>query len=91
MGSRTGQAAPPGSEAELNREELNSRILDAWSQGDDPLLAGLYAAAGQLMLDSGLVDEGCFFLTQAYILALENGLGSAPTIHAELVRLGREE
>ena len=75
----------------MNAEELNSGILEAWSNGDGPTLAELYAAAGNSMLDSGLEDEGCFFLTQAYILALEHGLEIAVPLHAELVKHGREE
>ena len=65
--------------------------MEAWGNGDGPGLAELYAIAGSSMLESGLEDEGCFFLTQAYILALENGLEIAVPLHAELVRHGREE
>ena len=75
----------------MNADELDSVILEAWTNGDGPRLAELYATAGNSMLDSGLEDEGCFFLTQAYILALENGLEIAVALHAELVRHGREE
>ena len=75
----------------MNATELNSRILDAWSRGDGQLLAELYSEAGNSLLDSGLENEGCFYLTQAYILALENGLDTAAALHAELVRHGREE
>ena len=75
----------------MNADELDSGILEAWSNGDGPRLAELYAAAGNSMLASGLEDEGCFFLTQAYIIALENGLEIAAPLHAELVRHGREE
>ncbi|MCE2522764.1 MAG: hypothetical protein J4F49_06045 [Rhodobacteraceae bacterium] len=75
----------------MNATELNSRILDAWSRGDGQLLAELYSEAGNSLLDSGLENEGCFYLTQAYILALENGLDTAAALHADLVRHGREE
>ncbi len=75
----------------MNATELNSRILDAWSRGDGQLLAELYSEAGNSLLDSGLENEGCFYLTQAYILALENGLDSAAALHAKLVKHGREE
>ena len=75
----------------MNPDELNSRILEAWSSGDGLGLAELYAYAGNSMIKSGLENEGCFFLTQAYILALENGLELADSLHAELVRQGRDE
>ena len=75
----------------MNATELNSRILDAWSRGDGQLLAELYSEAGNSLLDSGLENEGCFYLTQAYILALENGLDSAAALHAKLVKHGSEE
>ena len=75
----------------MNLDDLNSRILDAWSRGDGARLAELYADAGNSLLGNDREDEGCVFLTQAYILALENGLGIAATVHRELVRRGREE
>ncbi len=72
-------------------DHLDVGIIDAWQRDDGEALAGLYATAGQSMLDASRIDEGCFFLTQAYVLALEHGLGMATRIHAELVRQGREE
>ena len=91
MGRRADRGAQAVPEREVNPDELNSRILEAWSSGDGARLAELYATAGKSMLASGLRDEGCFFLTQAYILALENGLELADSLHAELVRQGRDE
>ena len=75
----------------MKLDELNSRILDAWGRSDGVLLAELYADAGNAFIGMDREDEGCFFLTQAYILALENGLGIAATVREELVRRGREE
>ncbi len=71
-------------------DRLNAAIIDAWRRDDGEALAGLYASAGQALLDAGRTDEGCFFLTQAYVLALEHGLDMAIRIHTELVRQGRE-
>ena len=91
MGGGADRGAQAIPEREVNRDELNSRIMEAWSGGDGPRLAELYAVAGNSMIGSGLTNEGCFFLTQAYVLALENGLELANSLHAELVRQGREE
>ncbi len=91
MGCKQDRRAPAIGQEQLNLHGLNLEILEAWDQGNGPLLSRLYAKAGNLMLNSGRTDEGCFFLTQAYVLALENGLADAPVLHAELARHGREE
>ena len=73
----------------MNPEELNSRILLAHKSGDGARLAELYHEAGNQSLESGRHDEGCFFLTQAYVYALENGLEITNKIHAQLVGFDR--
>ncbi len=75
----------------MNFVDLNKRILSAHASEDGNMLARLYGDAGTQMLAAGQVDEGCFFLTQAYVFALENGLDSAEAFHGYLVEHGREK
>lgn len=74
----------------MKLEELNSAILTAHDDGDGVLLASLYAKAGRRMVADGNIDEGCFFLTQAYVFALERGLTDAEKLRTELVSFGRD-
>ncbi|OWU83403.1 hypothetical protein ATO6_18275 [Oceanicola sp. 22II-s10i] len=66
--------------------ELDAAILAAHAAGDRAALVGLYQQAA----DGALPDEGPFFLTQAYILALDCGDMRATGLRDRLVALGRE-
>ncbi len=50
----------------------------------------LYAEAGDRELAAGNVDAGCFFLTHAFVYALEDGHPEADRLHAALKRHGRD-
>ena len=75
----------------MKTSELDAIILDAFEQGDGVRLAELYRAAGEELIDSGSIDSGCFFLTQSYVYALENGIALAGLVRRRLVELGREK
>ena len=67
--------------------KLEAALLDAHRQGDGAALARLYAEAAE-------VHEGeraAFYLTHAYVFALEAGLDIAAAYHAKLKSWGREE
>lgn len=66
---------------------LHARILAAHAAGDAGTLARLYEKAAREQTGE---DARAFFLTQAYVLALEAGLPSAPDLRRALVALGRE-
>lgn len=74
----------------MNFDELNAAILAAHDEGDSAKLVELYSRAGNSMVECGCVEEGCFFLTQSYVYALELGLHAADSIQATLVDLGRD-
>ena len=74
----------------MNFDELNAEILAAYDEGDSAQLVELYSKAGNSMVECGRVEEGCFFLTQSYVYALELGLHAADSIQATLVDLGRD-
>lgn len=67
--------------------DLDARLLAAHAAGDRAALARLYAQAADSAADT---DAAGFFLTQAYIFALDAGLGEAAVLHARLKADGRE-
>lgn len=71
--------------------DLNAELLAAHAAGDKPAIMRLYRQAGNQMLAEGATDAGCFYLTHAYIFALDCGSADATEIHRILVAHGREE
>ena len=67
--------------------DLDTRLIAAHEAGDRRALIGLYAEAADRMND---LDAACFFLTHAYVFALEAGAPQASDLHAQLVKHGRE-
>ena len=65
---------------------LNAALLDAHARDDRVALVALYQQAAEQV--SG--DARGFFLTQAYVFALETGHDDAETLRAALVEMGRE-
>ena len=74
----------------MERAELNAALLGAHDRNDKETLVTLYRKAGQNFLDAGEIDAGCFYLTQAYIFALDTDHDTAPDLHRLLVTHGRE-
>lgn len=71
--------------------DLNAEMLAAHAAGDKLAIMRLYHQAGSQMLANGEIDAGCFYLTHAYIFALDCGSAEAAVIHQILVAHGREE
>lgn len=65
---------------------LNDAILAAHARDDGRALVAFYAQAADQSRD---VDTACFFLTYAYIYALELGLPDAAALYARLDAHGR--
>ena len=72
------------------RADLDARLLSAHAAGDGAALAALYAEAGDLMACGGDADAAGFYLTHAYVFALEAGLCVAEDLRLRLVAMGRE-
>jgi len=70
------------------KEELEAQLLAAHEGDDRFALIRLYTQAADITND---VDAACFFLTYAYIFALEVGAPEATTLHTRLKAHGREE
>lgn len=77
--------------ARAERAALDAAILAAHDAGDGAGLARLYACAADMAEAEGETQACCFFLTQAYVFALEAGAPEADRLHARLLAYGREE
>lgn len=67
---------------------LEAKLLEAHGRQDKAALAELYAQAAD---QAKGVEAECFFLTQAYIFALDAGGPSAKDLHRRLKARGREQ
>ena len=68
-------------------ERLNDALLAAHAAGNGAALVGLYREAASQESDE---HARAFFLTQAYVFALDSGAPTAPELRDALVALGRE-
>lgn len=68
--------------------DLDQRLLAAHAAGDRPSLVAWYTEAGNTSPDP---DAAWFYLTHAYVYALEIDAPEARTLHARLKSAGREE
>ena len=75
----------------IDYDHLNAQVLAAHDSGDNATLVRIYQKLGNDELANGHELEGAYFLTQAYVYALEGGLPEQHEIHKTLVALGREE
>lgn len=66
---------------------LDAQLLAAHEANDGATLVTLYTQAADEADD---VDTACFYLTHAYIFALELGHPDTETLRARLVKHGRE-
>jgi len=68
-------------------KDLDANMISAHEAGDRRALIRLYAQAADAVND---LDASCFYLTHAYVFALEAGASEAPALHARLKAHGRE-
>ena len=66
--------------------DLDTRLLAAHAAGDQRALVTLYTEAADQSND---IDAACFYLTHAYIFALELGDPATPLRHLRLAEHGR--
>jgi hypothetical protein len=70
----------------MNR--LDADLIAAHETGDLHRLARLYARAADEASDE---NAAAFYLTHAYVFALDAGLDTAPQLRDRLILMGREE
>ncbi len=68
--------------------DLDARMIAAHEARDQAALIRLYTQAADQAND---LTAACFYLTHAYVFALEAGAPEAPGLHARLKAQGREE
>lgn len=68
---------------------LQQQLLDAHEAGDASALASLYCKVADNEETAGNTDAACFYLTQAYVFALEGGLPEACELNRRLAGYGR--
>ncbi len=69
--------------------DLNARLLAAHEADDRLALVQLYTAAAD-RIEAQDLDAACFYLTHAYVYALELGHADCLVLRARLVKHGRE-
>lgn len=70
-------------------ETIDSALCAAHASGDSLAIMQLYHEAATQMEARGMVDSAAFFLTHAYVFALEAGHGLAGDLAAKLHQMGR--
>ena len=70
-------------------DTLETRLLAAHARGDIDALVGLYTEAADLAETAKNIDAACFYLTHAFVFALESGSPDAKRLNARLVGYGR--
>ena len=71
-------------------DALHQQLLEAHASENVELLATLYGRAATEAESRACVDEACFFLTQAYVFALEAGAPDAAEFNRRLAHYGRD-
>ena len=66
---------------------LDARLIAAHEAQDNRLLVSLYTEAAD---GAALPEAAGFYLTHAYVFALEAGLPEAPALRRRLIGMGRE-
>jgi len=79
-----------GAELEA-RSRLDAALIAAHAAEDWKRLVGLYAEAADDAHVQGQIDAACFYLTHAYVFALQTGDPCADELHRRLMDHGREE
>lgn len=73
----------------VTEKALNRRLLDAHDSHDTSTLIDLYQQAADLAEAASHINEACFFLTQAYVFALETNSPQLENLHNRLRQYGR--
>lgn len=74
-----------------NRDDLDAALLAAHARGDHRALIDLYEQASQWAAQKNNQIAAGFYLTHAYVFALEQGDARAQGLHERLKAVGLEE
>lgn len=73
----------------MNRDTLDLALLDAHDKDDLAALIRLYTVAADEAELKQDIDAACFYLTHAFVFALEDGAAEAATLNQRLAARGR--
>lgn len=73
----------------MDRETLETALLNAHEQDNQEALVRLYTVAGDEAELRQDIDAACFYLTHAFVFALQAGAPEAATLNARLADRGR--
>lgn len=73
----------------MDCENLDAAMLKAHAARDADALVRLYTQAGDVFEAAGEIDAACFYLTHAFVFALEAGAPEAPGLNLRLAARGR--
>lgn len=74
-----------------NDRSLDAALLDAHGRKDREALIELYTRAADAREAEGQTEAADFYLTHAYVFALEGGHVAALSLHTRLKEHGKEE
>ncbi|MFV1441759.1 MULTISPECIES: hypothetical protein [unclassified Phaeobacter] len=73
----------------MERDELDRALLQAHAADDGAALVRLYSLAADYAEAADDIDRACFYLTHAFVFALELGAPEADPLNARLAARGR--
>ncbi|GAA6180274.1 hypothetical protein NBRC116594_17120 [Shimia sp. NS0008-38b] len=75
----------------MDRHALDTALRDAHTHHDVAKLVRLYTVAGDAAEARQDIDAACFYLTHAFVFALESGAPEAATLNHRLSEYGRAQ
>ena len=73
----------------MEQAHLDQALIEAHAQNDSHALVALYTQAADLSEAQGDIDAACFYLTHAFVFALESGAAEADSLNQRLAARGR--
>ncbi|SLN25703.1 hypothetical protein [Ruegeria meonggei] len=73
----------------MDKTELDRLLLDAHDRNDHAALIRYYTLAADTCEQAQDIDAACFYLTHAFVFALECGAAEADALNQRLVAHGR--
>lgn len=73
----------------MDRDDLEAALLEAHAKDDKTALVELYTLAADLSEAHQEVNAACFYLTHAFVFALETGAPEAAVLNQRLAERGR--
>ncbi|MGB3176991.1 MAG: hypothetical protein WBH14_12440 [Albidovulum sp.] len=74
----------------MDRNALDQALLTAHTAGDLAALVRLYTQAADDQEAAGNINAACFYLTHAYVFALQSGSAAINDLNRRLCEHGRE-